>query len=291
MEGRDGLTTATICAFNRQVLDGLPLKNGVVPGEIRMDSVVVGSVYRGAPGEDCRYLLDQMCAWLEGPAFRGPEEMGFAFAVFKAVLAHLYLAWIHPFDDGNGRTARPLEFEILLAAGVPTPAAHLLSNHYNQTRSEYYRQLDRASKTGGDILPFLEYAIQGLVDGLRGQIGTIREQQIDVTWRNYVYERFQEKKGAHEERQRRLVLALGQVSSFVPISKVKELTPRIATDYAAKSDKTLQRDLAEMESAELIERREVEVRARRELVLAFRPWRKEDKDMLPNGERSTPGTA
>lgn len=56
------------------------------------------------------------------------------YAIFKAVVAHLYLAWIHPVGDGNGRTARLVEFQILLSSGVPSPAAHLLSNHYNQTR-------------------------------------------------------------------------------------------------------------------------------------------------------------
>ena len=82
---------------------------------------------------------------------------------------------------------------VLLAGGVPTPAAHLLSNHYNQTRAEYYRQLDRASKSGGDILPFVEYATRGFVEGLREQLGMIRDQQWDVTWENYVHDIFREK--------------------------------------------------------------------------------------------------
>ena len=56
---------------------------------------------------------------------------------------------------------------ILVISGVPAPAAHLLSNHYNQTRSEYYRQLGRASQSGGDVLPFITYAVRGFVDGLR----------------------------------------------------------------------------------------------------------------------------
>lgn len=71
-------------------------------------------------------------------------------AILKAIAAHLYLAWIHPFD-GNGRTARLMELRLLLAAGVTTPATHLLSNHYNLTRGEYYRQLDAASRTGNPL--------------------------------------------------------------------------------------------------------------------------------------------
>ena len=64
------------------------------------------------------------------------------------------------------------EFMILAREGVPSPCAHLLSNHYNLTRSEYYRQLDRSSRANsgrGDPLGFLLYSLQGLVDGLREQ--------------------------------------------------------------------------------------------------------------------------
>jgi len=41
---------------------------------------------------------------------------------------------IHPFGDSNGRTARLIEFYILLRAGLPDMVSHILSNHYNDTR-------------------------------------------------------------------------------------------------------------------------------------------------------------
>jgi len=52
-----------------------------------------------------------------------------------------------------------LEYYTLLTGGIPLPAAVLLTTHYNATRSEYYRQLDRASKSGGDLIPFIHYAV------------------------------------------------------------------------------------------------------------------------------------
>lgn len=188
-------------------------------------------------------------------------------------MAHLYLAWIHPFGDGNGRTARLVEFQILLAAGVPTPAAHLFSNHYNQTRAEYYRQLDRASKSGGEILPFLEYAVNGFVDGLREQLKVILAQQWDVTWENYVHDVFLNQNSASETRQRWLALDLGDALDAVPVGKISELTPRLAKAYAAKTPKTLQRDLGALEKLGLIERTPKGVRAIREIILGFLPWR------------------
>ncbi len=271
--GDTALTVEGIREFNRQVLDKLALVENIVPGEIRGHSVLVGNAYRGAPAQDCEFLLRRLCEWLAGEDFAAPLGMETVYAIIKAVVAHLYLAWIHPFGDGNGRTARLVELQILLAAGVPSPAAHLLSNHYNQTRTEYYRQLDRASKSGGEVIPFIQYAAAGFVDGLREQLSVIREQQWDVVWRSYVHEKFRDQPGANAKRQRDLVLELSAAREPVPVAQITDLTPRLAKTYAGVSAKTLQRDLAAAEKLGLLERKTQGVRAKRELILAFLPWR------------------
>lgn len=279
------LSTALLCAYNAQVLEKLPVKEDVRPGELRKHSVVVGQVYRGAPWEDCDWLLDRMCDWLNGPDFQAPDGaakgMEVVYAILRAVVAHLYLAWIHPFGDGNGRTARLLEFHILLSAGVPSPAAHLFSNHYNQTRAEYYRQLDQASKSGGELMPFVTYALRGLVDGLREQLEKIWLQQWDVVWRNYVHEQFQNKNSPTETRQRHLALDFGEDGDWIEVGQLVELTPRLARAYANKTAKTVQRDLNELINLGLIVREGRKVRARREVILAFLPLQK--KPGVPTG--------
>lgn len=268
------LSPEVINDYNERVLNKLPEKQDVVPGKIRGHSVVVGNIYRGAPAEDCAYLLGRFCDWLNGPDFKAPAGMETVYAIFKAITAHLYLAWIHPFGDGNGRSARLIEFHILLSAGIPSPAAHLLSNHYNQTRTEYCRQLDYASKSGGDILPFLGYAVRGFVDGLREQLEFIWDQQWDVVWRNYVHELFQHKDSKSDVRQRHLALDLGTKRDWVPISQVKEMTPRLAAAYASKTSKTIQRDLNTLMAMGLIAREGNNIRAKREIILSFLPLRR-----------------
>jgi Fic family protein len=278
-EGRlPTITPDLLCRYNRLVLERLPKKEDVKPGQLREHSVVVGNVYRGAPAEDCAYLVDRLCDWLNGPDFQPPQGsawgMDAVFALLRAVVAHLYLAWIHPFGDGNGRTARLVEFHILLSAGVPSPAAHLLSNHYNQTRAEYYRQLEQASKSGGDVLPFLRYAVTGFVDGLRAQLDFVWDQQWDVMWRNYVHEQFQQKNSSSDVRQRHLALDLGALRDWVPIAQVSELTPRLARAYATKTPKTVQRDLNQLERMGLIVRQARKICARRDVILQFLPLRR-----------------
>lgn len=262
-----------LCEFNRKVLEKLSVEDEVVPGELRTHSVIVGNVYRGAPAEDCSHLLDRLCEWLN-TAFAPPKpHYAVPYAILKAVIAHLYIAWIHPFGDGNGRTARLLEFHLLLSAGLPLPAAHLLSDHYNKTKAEYYRQLDRASRSGGDIIPFITYALRGFVDGLRAQLEDIRMQQWQVAWENHVHQIFQAKSSEVQKRRRDLALDLGSVGHFVEIHKIADLTPRLARAYAKKTERTLLRDVKELEHHDLIVRRPGSIRARREIILAFLPAR------------------
>lgn len=268
------LSPALVCDYNQRVLHELPPEEDVIPGKYRHHSVGVGKVYRGAPAEDCPYLVDRLCTWLNGEDFAAKPGLELVYAIIKAVLAHVYIAWIHPFGNGNGRTARLLEFHLLIAAAVPSPAAHLLSNHYNETRDEYYRQLDRASKSGGDLLPFLRYAVQGLVEGLRKQLEFVWDQQWDITWRNFVHESFQSQNSASDVRQRHLALDLGIHTGWVPVSAIAELTPRLAKAYASKTPKTIQRDLNALAALGLIEREHRQVRAKRELIFAFLPLRK-----------------
>ena len=272
------ISVTEIREYNKLVLNKLPLQEDVVPGELRRHSVIVGR-YRGAPAEDCELLLDKFCEWLNDLDL--PKGLEQPYSILSAIAAHLYFVWIHPFGDGNGRTARLIEFRYLLQAGFPTPTAHLLSNFYNMTRTEYYRQLDKASKTEGRMIDFISYAVEGLADQLREQLQVIRDLQWDTTWRNYVYERFGKGSATHL-RRRRLVLELSKITKdegWVRVSEIPNLTPRLAREYAERTSKTLARDLNALLKMNLIQRAPRLVRANKRLILAFLPAR------IPGGEK------
>lgn len=265
------ISRALLEEYNRQLLEGTEYESYVIPGAIRDYSVAVPG-YRGAPAGDCEYLVDRLAEWLEGDTFHSDDpEIQFALAVAAAVYAHLYIAWIHPFGDGNGRTARLLEFLILARCGmVPLPAAHLLSNHYNLTRDQYYRELGEASRTE-KTTRFLTYAVQGLVDGLREQIGQVRQQQFNVTWINYVHEtmsRFPASKT--RDRQRSLVLSLPS-GRLTPRNEIEGLTPKLAGMYAKAGSRTLTRDLNRLREAGLIVRRQGGWQPNDAIINAFLP--------------------
>jgi len=270
--GHFEISPDTLRQLNREVLEGLELEDHVAPGEIRTDGVLVGTVYRGAPAQDCEFLVQAMCDWLNGPDFKRAGDdhaKDFLYAILKAVIAHVYIAWIHPFGDGSGRTARLVEFGILAAAGVPSVAAHLLSNHYNATRTNYYRHLEHASKSGGDLNPFLAYAAEGFVEELQQQLNSVHEWIVEASWTNYVHSLFLASTTT-ARRQRDLVLALPW-DEFVPRAGLAALTPRLAEAYATRKSKTVTRDLNALEEKGLIERDSRGIRARREIMQSFLP--------------------
>jgi len=268
-----------IKTLNAIVLTKLELADQeTVPGKIRHHSVGVPG-YRGAPAEDCEYLLDRLCSWLNGPDFIPQPGQELMYAIIKATVAHLYLAWIHPFGDGNGRTARLIEVQILLASGAPSPACQLLSNHYNSTRSQYYKHLELART---DPRSFVRYAVNGLRDGLREQIEAIRVQQWEIAWLNHVHKSCDELKGAKKARLKNLVLTLTSVNNPTEFSKLRDLSARVALDYRGLADRTLSRDLRILEKLGLIRRKtDGKWVANKRSILSFLPVRAKKESGVP----------
>lgn len=236
------LHASMIKGFNREVLANIPLKPEIIPGEYRTGSYGVPG-YRGAPASDCTFLVDHLCQWLNDPSFvesSNPTVTGF----LRATIAHLNIAWIHPFGDGNGRTARLIEFTCLLLAGVPKPAAHLLSNHYNLTRSQYYRQLQMASEKQSPY-DFLHYSARGFLDGLNEALRDIRDGNLQTVWEHYIFDFFRSSTDLtdSDKRRRNLVLAIARERTPVPDWKIMSLTEDLAHAYTGKTPKTATRDI------------------------------------------------
>lgn len=223
-----------------------------IPGKFRTDHRFVGT-YRCPRPEHVNDLVNAFCEFLSNEFSYTKGNQTFIDAVIQAIVAHVYLEWIHPFGDGNGRTGRLLEFYILLRAGNPDIASHIMSNHYNNTRSEYYRQLDKAAKER-ELTEFIYYALVGLRDGLEGVLKTIQENQFEISWRSYIYDQFANKKYHKQsvyKRKRDLILNMVIDRSFT-LDELAILTPQLARDYAKLSERTLVRDLEDLENMGLI---------------------------------------
>lgn len=111
-------------------------------GQFRSTQVYVGNHVPPHP-TDVEQFMDEFDSWLESPNIRKFHAIEFA------ALAHYRLVYIHPFTDGNGRTARLLMNLILMKAGFPPVTIKVSERH------DYYACLQDAN--GGDVRPFIRF--------------------------------------------------------------------------------------------------------------------------------------
>lgn len=270
-------------SYHELVLGGLQesLASEVGIGQFRSHRVTVGR-YLAAPPEEVSALMTQYCVWLnERPNPRKGYEV--AEQIVKAIVAHVYFAWIHPYGDGNGRMARLVEFAILLGAGVPDIAAHLLSNFYNATRDMYYHELQRSHGENQDgsypdkanLQSFLEYALQGFKDELDAQFKQIYALQIRTIWHDVIHasfrKAFSENLTKTRQRQKRLILDLTDRRFEKPVKKgeIPDVSAVLARAYRDKTERTIQRDLNELLKMGMLKLDEGGYKPNTDILMAF----------------------
>jgi Fic family protein len=251
-KGYDLISPEIIKKFNFYIGRDLGEHFQGIPGKFRSHNVVVGT-YRPPDHKDVPGLVDELCSFLQ-KEFHFEKGQKFGQAVIQAIVTHVYVEWIHPFGDGNGRTGRLLEFYLLMRAGNPDIASHILSNHYNDTRNEYYRQLDKVNKNGGDLSEFIEYALRGFRDGLLNTMEIIQTNLTHIAWRALVYDLFSEikyRKNNIFKRKRRILLDF-PIDRALTLDEIFFRNPALAREYAALTPRSLKREVDEFLEMKLL---------------------------------------
>ena len=240
-----------------------------IPGRYRQDSRAVNR-YRCPDYRDVPQLMSQLCDWLKSFGYvQGNQSLH--SAIIQAIVAHVYLEWIHPFGDGNGRTGRLIEFYILCRAGVPDICSHVLANHYNNTRPEYYGHFDIARRERS-LTKFIAYSVLGLRDGLLNVVETVQDCQLTVAWEHFVYAKFKSRPLKNRERFHRLrTLALKIPPDDFEADDALRLSKELFDLYRDKHSRTIKRDLGELKSMEIVGEMDGKFYARKDqLVLSTR---------------------
>jgi Fic family protein len=97
-------------------------------------------------------LVDDLAAWLYGVG----EEVD---PLVRAALTHVWLAAVHPFRDGNGRTARIAASLVMYRAGYRLPQFTSLEEWWGTHPQDYYAAFDCLGcdwNPDADVTPFLE---------------------------------------------------------------------------------------------------------------------------------------
>lgn len=272
------LSIELIKSWNERILQDQPLGEDVTPGEFRYHSVMVGKDYRGAPAEDCPYLMDRFISFITEELQTDDATWHKPLWIIRPIIAHLYFAWIHPFGDGNGRTARLIELYLLLNAGIPFPAAHIPSDYYNRSRGRYYQALKQAIKTGDyeqGMASFIDYAVTGFVEGLQEQVASIENIQIHIAWESFTNQTIAAH-GHNEAWSRRRTLAqnlpyITNDDGYIRKSDIRYANTELAKLYEGKSQKTMTRDLNALIECHLARQQGDRYASNIELMAAFLP--------------------
>jgi Fic family protein len=125
--------------------------------------------------------------------------------IVQALAAHYHFAAMHPFLDGNGRTARALEALMLQRAGLRDFCFIAMSNYYYDEKLHYLASLAAARAQGHDLTPFLRFALKGIEIQTKRLLGEIRIPVKKAIFRNMMYDLFNrlktKKKRVIAERQ------------------------------------------------------------------------------------------
>jgi Fic family protein len=108
----------------------------------------------------------------------------------QAMALHYHLAAMHPFLDGNGRTARAMEALVLRHAGLTDRAFVAMSNYYYDEKPAYLRILSEVRQGGHDLTPFLIFALQGVRVQCERLTAEIRKQMQRALFRDTMYSLF-----------------------------------------------------------------------------------------------------
>ena len=84
--------------------------------------------------------------------------------IIQAMAVHYHIGAMHPFGDGNGRSARALEAFMLRQAGVNDMVMVSLSNYYYEHQDEYLAALHESRSNGHNLTPFLRFALPAVAE-------------------------------------------------------------------------------------------------------------------------------
>lgn len=157
------------------------------PGELRTadHNVTVGSPrHRGVEGgADCAEAMRRLADAIR-TVFRGHNPL------IQALALHYHFAAMHPFLDGNGRTARALEALMLQRVGLRDTLFIAMSNYYYEEKNAYLQALSDTRAGDHDLTPFLRFGLKGIETQCQRLFGEIRLQVAKALFRNTVNDLF-----------------------------------------------------------------------------------------------------
>jgi len=213
-------------------------------GDYRKVSVVIknsrtGEIsYRPPLFVEIPYQVDEFFSWLNSKQSREQHTL------LRAGITHYELVRIHPFTDGNGRTARAVALLLMYLEGYDVKRFFSLEEYYDDNPSEYYQSLQSVSASEAyDLTIWLEYFTKGLaieLDRIKQQVLKLsKDEQLKTRIGHQV---------ALSERQIKILESMKKHGGRISSSDLEDILPLISVD-------TILRDLKDLTLKGLIKKK------------------------------------
>lgn len=227
------ITEGLIREIHKRLVEGVR-GNSALPGQYRaVQNYVANShtkeiIYTPPAAYDIPLLMAEFVQWLQ-------SEHDIP-SVLIAGIAQFQLVHIHPFLDGNGRTARLLSTLYLYRFGYDFKKLFTISEYYDKDCQSYYRALQSVRNHNMNMTHWLEYFCQALATQMR----TIQYKGSQAMEVDRIVQQF-----TLSERQKRALERLIEKPAALTIQEYEALCPGVHR-------RSLQRDLADMVNKGLI---------------------------------------
>ena len=198
-------------------------------------------IFHPPPFVEIPFLLEDFIKWLNA------KEAKLLHPIIKAGIAHYVLVAIHPFVEGNGRTARAFASLILRRENYDIKQFFTLEEHFDQDPGSYYKAfslVDKQSPNIGqrDLTPWLEYFTEVVAVELTKIKEKVRKLSVDTRLKTRMG-----KQVALSERQMRLVEYLSDQGSAI-MQDLKSVLPMVSED-------TVLRDIRDLMDKDIINKK------------------------------------
>lgn len=220
------------------------------PGVIRKkdQNVTFGDPrHRGAEGgKECSTAFNGLINAIN-------HEMKEHDSLVRALSVHYHLAAMHPFLDGNGRTARAMEALFVQRAGLRDVLFIAMSNYYYEEKNSYLKVLAEVRRKEFDLTPFLLFGLKGIEIQCNRLFEEIRRNISKTLFRDVMFRLYGRLKNTRKrvlaDRQLKILNLLLDDVSFS-----RELYERMIPSYSElkNPDKALIRDIAQLFSLHAI---------------------------------------
>jgi Fic family protein len=194
--------------------------------------------FRPPPAVEVPFLIEGFFEWLNSETGRQHHP------VLRAGITHYELVRIHPFADGNGRTARALAMLLLYLEGYDVKRFFSMEEYFDRNAGEYYTALQSVGeKEAYDLTYFLEYFTYGLAV----ELDKVKQKVLKMS-RNMHLKNTMGKQIALSDRQIKILEGMQQKGGRAVSSDLEGLLPEVSVD-------TILRDLKDLVKKGLIKKR------------------------------------